>query len=227
MPPLPKSDLETKYTKPELYLIGGDDTFETDSPRRVPFETPEEREDRLKFADSFFELPVCRECAFATGRRNARTLIMKFVPRRLDGAFGYVGHEGTNSLQILSEQFLDLLTKNERGLLQLQPVAGRGSARKFYELVGPIGPPLVAVAGMKTSGWRCTACDHRTCGYWIAGMSINSFIARTDFPASPHGVFTVGRSPDVQLAVTSARWERACWQEGHTRLCKPSTRGCL
>ncbi len=30
-PPLPKSSLEEKYSKPEIYLIGGDDRFETDT----------------------------------------------------------------------------------------------------------------------------------------------------------------------------------------------------
>jgi len=32
-PPLPKSSLEEKYARPELYLIGGDERFEMDAPR--------------------------------------------------------------------------------------------------------------------------------------------------------------------------------------------------
>jgi hypothetical protein len=214
VPPLPKSDLETKYTNPELYLIGGDDRFETDSPRAVAFETAEEREGRFKWADSFFESPICRKCAFAASRRGARPLFMEYVPRRYDGAFGNVGHEGTTSLQILSEEFLDLLTTDERGRLRLQAVTGKGRASKFYELVGPTGPPLVAVAGMKISGWRCTACDHRTWGYWIKGISINSFVAKTDLPPSLRGVFTIGGPPEVQLAVTATRWKGLVGKRG-------------
>lgn len=213
-PPLPKSELEAKYANPEVYLIGGDDRFETDSPRGVPFETAEEREDRFKWVDSFFESPICRKCAFAASPRSARSLFLEYVPRRYDGAFGHIGHEGTTTIQIFSDEFLDLLTTEERGRPQLRSVTGKGRARKFYELVGPVGPPLVAVAGMKISGWRCTACDHRTWRYWIEGMSINSFIAKTDLPPSLSGVFTVGRPPEVELAATAARWEELVGKKG-------------
>ena len=171
MPPLPKSELETKYTNPELYLIGGDDTFKQIRQKLFAFESPDERECRFKWADNFFESPVCRKCGFAAGRRSTRTLFMEYVPRRLDGAFGSVGHEGTTSLQILSEEFLDVLTSNERRGLQLQAVSGKRIGRKFHELVGPAGPPIVAVSGMKISGWRCVECDHRTWGYWIDGIA--------------------------------------------------------
>src|SRR5262245_32240283 len=37
--PLPMSALEEKYCSPELYLICGDDRFETDAPPRRAFET--------------------------------------------------------------------------------------------------------------------------------------------------------------------------------------------
>ena len=157
--------------------------------------------------------------------KNRTALVLKYVPRWYDGAFGHVGHEGT-TLQILSEEFLDIITTDERERLQLQSVTGKGRARTFYELVGPMGPPLVAVAGMKISGWRCTACDHRTWGYWVEGMSINSFVAKADLPSSLYGVFTVGNPPEVQLAVTAHKMERTGWQEGHARLRKSSARSC-
>ena len=214
VPPLPKSDLEAKYTNPEIYLIVGDDRFETDSPRPIPFETREEREERLKWADAFFETPICRKCASAASRRSARPLFLEYVPRRYDGAFGHVGHDGTSSLEILSEEFLDLLTSDERGRLELLAVTGKGRASKFYELVGPMGPPLVAVAGMKVSGWRCTECNHQTWGYWIEGMRINSFIAKADLPPSLLGVFTIGVPPEVRLAVTGARRKELVGKKG-------------
>ena len=62
-PPLPKSTLEKKYTSPEVYLIGGDDRFETEAPRRKPFESGQELEERLLWLDAFYDKPVCRKCS--------------------------------------------------------------------------------------------------------------------------------------------------------------------
>ena len=51
-------------------------------------------------------------------------------------------------------------------------------------------------------------CDYRTWGYWIDGMSIDSFIAKSDLPeaGSLPGVFTVGVPPEVHLGATAVRW---------------------
>ena len=91
--------------------------------------------------------------------------------------------------QIVSKDFLDLLTTNEKAGLQLQRVMSNGRESNFFELVGPAGPPFVALAGMEPRGWRCTACVYRTWGYWVDGLAINSFIAKADIPATLLGVF--------------------------------------
>lgn len=93
------------------------------------------------------------------------------------------------------------------------PAIRRGR-RQFYELIGPEGPPHIAVAGMKTNGWRCTECDHRAWGYWIDGMAIDSFIARSDLPERVPGVFTVGTFPEIELAVTGSRWKELLGRKG-------------
>jgi hypothetical protein len=183
-PPLPKSDLEAQYSQPELYLIGGDDSFDPGGPGWLLFETPAEREERLKRNDSFFESPVGRKCANATSPRSARPLVVGAVSRRCDGAFGHVGIQGNTCHQIVSKDFLDLLTPNEKAGLQLQRATSTGRASNFFELVGPAGPPFVAVAGMEPRGWRCAACTHRTWGYWVDGLAINSFIAKADIPVT-------------------------------------------
>jgi hypothetical protein len=213
-PPLPKSTLDGKYTTPELYLIGGDDRFETNAARGVGSETVAEREERFKWVDEFFESPICRKCAFASSPRGKKPLLLEYVPRRYDGAFGYVGHEGATTLQVLSEAFLDLLTPEERRNLQVRPVEGKARAKKFFELAGPAGPPFVAVAGLKISGWRCVACDHRTWGYWLEGMAIHSFIAKADLPSTLSGVFTVGEPPEVHVAATGERWKQLVGRKG-------------
>jgi hypothetical protein len=72
----------------------------------------------------------------------------------------------------------------------------------------------VAVAGIKIRGWRCTQCDHRTWGFWVEGMAINSFVARSDLSARSSGVFTVGTFPETQLAVTARRWKELLGKKG-------------
>jgi len=213
-PPLPKSELESKYANPELYLIGGDDRFDSDAPRGRPFETAEERDERLRWTDAFFQSPVCRNCAFASSPRSAKLLRLQYLPRRYDGAFGSAGHEGATTIEVLSDEFLSLLTPEERTYLDVRPVTRKGRGRNFYELAGPPGVPFVAVAGLPISGWRCEACGHRSWGYWIEGMAIHSFIARSSLPRPLSSIFTVGTPPEIHLCATAERWQQLVGQQG-------------
>jgi len=206
VPPLPKNERESKYSHPELYLIGGDDRFETDAPNDAAFETEEQREGRLTWLDTFYELPVCRKCGAATSARSDRRLRLTYAPRRYDGAFGHVGSNSATYAEIVSKEFLALLSSQERNRLVIRPVERMGKSREFYELLGPSGPELVGVAGLPVSGWRCSGCDRLTWGYWLEGFSIHSFVAASDLPESLPGVFTVGRPPEVHLCATGERW---------------------
>ena len=58
-PPLPKTTFEEKYSGLEIYLIGGDDRFETDAPRRESAESASELDERLRWLDAFYDQPVC------------------------------------------------------------------------------------------------------------------------------------------------------------------------
>jgi hypothetical protein len=212
-PPLPKSALEEKYCGLGFHLIGGDDRFEAEVPRPNWPERTQVIEERLRWLDTFYEKPVCRRCKYTSGRRNGKLVTLTYAPRKYDGAFGSFGTDGGPNHQIVSEAFLALLTTEEKCHLEFQPTIGNGD-RKFFELVGPEGPPHVAVAGMKISGWRCTQCDHRTWGYWIDGMAIGTFVARQDLPAQECGVFTVGLFPEIELAVTALRWKELVGKKG-------------
>jgi hypothetical protein len=210
-PPLPKSALEEKYSRPEIYLICGDDRFETGAPRRRCFESEQETEERRRWLDAFYEKPVCRKCMYTFGRRNKKPVTLTYVPTKYDGAFGSLGSVAHH--QIVSEEFLALLTPDEKQNLEFQPTIRKGR-RKFYELVGPEGPPHVAVAGIKISGWCCKQCDYHTWGYWVDGMAITSFVARSDLPASLAGVFTVGVFPEIELVAPARRWRELLGRKG-------------
>jgi hypothetical protein len=209
-PPLPKSDLAVRYSSPELYLIGADERFETDEPRRVPFETAEETEKRLKWMDSFFLAPVCRKCCSATAPRSDMPIKLTYVSPDYDGAFGILAGA---EIQVLSGEFLDLLLPREREQLGLRPVRHRGK-RQFFELEGPPGPPEVAVSGLKLTGWRCPECGYRTWGYFIEDVEIHSFVARADLANPLPSMFTLGHPPNVQLCVTAERRRELLGRKG-------------
>jgi hypothetical protein len=213
-PPLPKSAQESKYSHPEIYLICGDDRFETDAPRVAAFETEEQREDRLAWLDTFFVRPVCRRCSAASSARSERPLRLTYAPRQYDGAFGHVGSDGATNAEILSQEFLALLSSQERQGLVTRPVARRGKSRGFYELLGPAGPEFVAVAGLPVRGWRCSGCGRLTWGYWLDGVSAHSFVAASDLPRPLPGIFTIGRPPEVHLCATGERWRELVGKSG-------------
>src|SRR5262249_13298260 len=167
-PPLPKSSFQQKYANPELYLIHGDDPFETDAQRRRSFENAKEVNERKQYEDAFFECPVCRKCGAATSARNNKPLSLAYAPgSRFDGGFGYVGTDAGTILHIVSEDFIALLTVGERKRLQFRQVDRKHGGRSFFELVGPAGAPFVAIPKLEANGWRCTACGYRCWGYEI------------------------------------------------------------
>ena len=212
-PAPPKSTLDEKYTTPELYVIGGDDRFETDAPRRLPFESAEDTAERFRWSDAFYQSPLCRQCGNVSSARSEKPLTLTFAPPRADGAFGYVSSDAGPTHQIYSQEFLAALTEGEKRGLIFRPTIRKGR-RKFYELIGPEGPPHVAVDGLHCTGWRCTECDYHTWGYFIYGLSVNRFVARSDLPEPLPGVFTVGRSPEIELAVTAERWKELVGHKG-------------
>lgn len=213
VPPLPKSDFEKRYSTPKLLTIRGDERFEMYKPGRVMFETPEERSVRQQWYDQFFVAPCCRRCWTAGGPRNETTLKLTHFRGSFDG--GFVGLANI-MISIYSEEFLNLLSSEERAGLDLRPVElTRQSRKRFFELLGPSGPPLVALAEHPVNGWRCPACGARVFGYQGSQeVSIDSFIAKSDLPSPLPQIFTVGSQPNVELCVTAERWATLVGQAG-------------
>jgi hypothetical protein len=213
VPPLPHSEFDRRYATPELYVVLGDDRFEADEPRRIPFETDDERAQRQAWYDNFFTLACCRTCGFSPGSRNERPLKLRYVSNRYEGGFVYLAGA---SLHVFSENFLMLLSRAERRPLQFQLVDCLKKTRKqFFELVGPSGPPLVALTTGKVTGWQCTACGARVFGYdYSPDKSIYTFIARADLAQPCPEVFTIGTQPNVLLCMSAQRWADLVGQRG-------------
>jgi hypothetical protein len=205
VPPLPQTDFDQKYATPELYTIVGDDRFETDEPRSVPFETDEERIRRWSWYDDFFTAPCCRVCRSPAGPRNERPLTLTHVRNRFDGGFVVFS---SAFLHVFSENFLASLSKHERELLQFRLVKRQSKSRKqYFELIGPSGPPEVVIAGRELQGWQCVSCEARTFSHvYSPDVGIGTCIAREDLPNPLPSVFTIGTQPNVSLCVTGQRW---------------------
>lgn len=212
-PRRPASDFDARFLDPEILLICGDDRFETDAPRRTPFEDPRQLEERLKRLDAFYEAPVCRHCSHTVARRTDKRIKLTYAPVKFDGAFGTLGYDGGPNHQLVSEQFLSILTPEEKGRLEFRP-AERKRGRNFFELVGPAGPRFVAVAGMIAHGWSCPTCGHCKWGHSHEAGSIDCFIARADLQPQLAGLFTVGGFPEIELCVTASRWDELVGKAG-------------
>ncbi|MFO0966186.1 MAG: hypothetical protein U0793_11465 [Gemmataceae bacterium] len=217
-PPLPKSPFEMKYSSPGLYFVTGDARFQTDVPwTRGPFEPPEETEERFRTIDAYFQEPICRKCGNATSPRSKKKWNLPYGEGRYDGVFG--GGAGA-WCELISTRFLHLLTNEERARLELQPVEGKRNAKKFFEIVGPPGPPFIAVAGLDTKGWRCTACSYRTpFGYTFDDTGLSQFVARGDLPSPLPDIFTVGQPPTIHLVATAKRWQELVGKKGARGFC--------
>ncbi|MGD9722978.1 MAG: hypothetical protein AB7O59_21395 [Pirellulales bacterium] len=213
VPQLPKLAADSKYSFPELYGLAGDERFETDEPRRVPFETEDERRRRDSWRDQFFLAPCCRECGTPRGPRNEHPLRLTHVRTDYDGGFALLAGA---FLHVFSERFLAQLTDDERRLLQFRPIKASQKLRHpFFELAGPPGLPTVALAGRTVTGWRCDACGARVFGYdHSADTDIGLYVARRDLPTPVPTIFTIGSRTGISLGVTADRWRALAEQPG-------------
>ena len=213
-PQLPKSSAAEKYATPAIYMIGGDEGFSGDGPRMTAFETPKAREERFRYCDEFYEAPICRKCKNATSRRSEKPLALRYAVGSYDGAFGRLVHNaGSWRHEIVSEHFLALLRPKERKSLELIPVGGKGR-KKFYEIVGPEGPPLVAIKGKKLSGWRCPKCKYRIWGHDSMLRDFSEFVAKSDLPKPLPSIFTIGIRSEIHLVATERRWKELVGRRG-------------
>lgn len=118
------------------------------------------------------------------------------------------------TVTIVSQDFLELLTIDERNSLETRPVLRTGGRKAFYEILGPSGPSPIAVKSLPVSGWRCSECNGAYWVYFEKGLFIREFIAKKDLPDPLPGIFTIGVPPDVQLCVTAGRWKELVGRKG-------------
>lgn len=212
VPPLPTSDFDLAYSTPQLYLISGDEGFDADEPRSRSFETDAQRCNRLTWFDDFFQGGICKDCLGPQGPRSSRRLEISSTGNSYDG--GFTVFSGAMP-RIFSGNFLDILSEQEKSLLDIREIQQAGKTRKkYFELVGPSGPPTVALAGVEVGGWQCEKCGYKTFSYQAEDSAISDFVSMDDLPSPLSEVFTVGIAPKIMLCMTGERWASIVGQIG-------------
>lgn len=142
--------------------------------------------------DELFEHRACDVCGW---RPPTRTGVELKVTDSLRGTDGCCVFERANDyagprLLIVSEHLLSLLTKAEKAQFATRRVQrGRGSVRRFYEIIPHEVIETVSIAGFEASGWRCAVCDYSTFSNAATFGWRTDLIARTTFDAAPSGLF--------------------------------------
>jgi len=211
-PPPPKNELDAQFFNPELFLLTGDERFETTEPRTTAFASREARELEANWFEQFFTEPTCRKCRLPNSQRNTQPLPLRYVGQGYDGGFVSLG---ATTVCVYSENFLELFSSHERHHLKFQMVSQPDHSRRtFFELIGPPGPPTVAAAGLSCSGWRCEACGQRLFSYSVKGLGCSSFVAKSDLLSPTPDVFTIGPAWQLELCVTAQRWKQMVGKKG-------------
>lgn len=174
----------------------------------------------------------CQDCGVPRGPRNELPLVVDRIEAGGDGAFAVVPLSLSRgrlspSVQLFSEQFVDLLHAAEGAALTWRPVERRQPrARKvFYELVtSTVSIREVGVRGVpsKFGGWRCRACGFADIGMYYflyTPHSLHNWISVEDLPRPFPTSFTIGKGKGLTLCFSRERWEGMVG--------KPGTRGLV
>lgn len=205
-PPLPPDENIRHFLSSAIVKIWGDERFEHNKRRPGAFATTEARESYFKWECEHYAGGLCRRCALPLGPRTEKPLDLQHVRANYGGGFVLTGSGWS---YIFSERFLALLFDSELAGLEFREVICPPRCRtKFYELVGPIGLPLVGIRNLSPNGgWTCKECGGRVLGgYRRANFDLDYFIASDDLPQPLPDFFTVHCAGRVALAASAQRW---------------------
>jgi hypothetical protein len=158
---------------------------------------------------SLYEGGICERCQFGIGERSKIQLEIETVPKndmaRVQGLLPWT--------VIYSEQFLKLLSDEERGQLVMQPVSARTGTRHFFELVGGSIADHVGVRGAEypslfQQSWSCKTCKRRNFIVQHPDFAgTNTFLASSPLPVPLPDVFVHTGDFGLNIAVTATRWK--------------------
>jgi hypothetical protein len=186
-PPVAATEFATRYGRPHLVTVSGNDSM-----------------GGLLNEKKVHPKGYCRDCQDPLVVTNV-TPEYNYVPTS-DGAVG----------NFFSEDFLSLLTKKEKGGLQLVPVIGPKRARKnFFKLRGGAVADFVGVPGFEGLCLdRCRRCKRALTIMYLRNNKLYSFLALGDLPKPLPTVFVVGHEENISLCMTRDRFSQLLGKPG-------------
>jgi hypothetical protein len=192
-PAPPVSKTSKKYLTPDIVLIGFHRFAEG------PW-----------WSDGLFTKGYCRFCAMGMGERTDQSAVVeKAAPHDVLGLRS--GNYGT-TLRLFSEEFLGLLSENEKASFRFQEVENRSRIQKTFKELR--ATPLLGYVGFKgakynqLSCWRCANCGYRAIHpkHPLLGFDVSRFIAAADLPTSLPSCFVIGQGVNLDFVMTRERW---------------------
>jgi hypothetical protein len=161
---------------------------------------------RLDGHNGIFTGGFCGRCKRPIGGRTAT----RFEVEWGDWAEGITAFatsaNDTMRIPVLSEELLDVLTREERASFDLRPVATRpSSGTRFFELAPRQFVAEAAGKALKARGWRCPACGRRQIHNEALGYG-PKVVSRDSLPPGP-GLLFLGDPGAFSLCFTAQRWE--------------------
>lgn len=149
----------------------------------------------------------CPDCENGVGKRTDVPRLLKEVPD------GDVGILWGSCATLVSDDFLNILSDEERSLLRLIPTERvKPGKKKFYELVGDAIATRVGILGSKlvVGDLECERCGFFS-DPWPEHANLPTeaqvAIARADLPSKLPSFFVVGQNGgNVEICMAKERW---------------------
>jgi hypothetical protein len=170
--------------------------------------------------DSLFKNGVCPRCSRPRGPRTDVPLTVDFIESGYQGGFTWAGH-----FSFFSEEFLSILTRQERDRFEWRPVVrGQRAKKKFYELVAEPGIPWVGMRDLQYGPlWECDDCGERASPMYFPGhgqdqtlrdAGISRFVSRAALPEPLPTWLFFGGPVHYYLGVRQERWQELMRKRG-------------
>lgn len=186
-PPFPPQSEEECYLADNLSTLVGNSNAE-----------------KLGPINPLFVAGRCSECGAGLGGRTDVPLTVGLIESGFDSTFIILSGV---SFYLYSEDFLSLLTTEERSRFSWQPVRRTQKSKKaFFECRGINEVPFVTIRHKGMEGWQCGECGHRTFGVSRREFRFRLAVSESSVSRPLPSCFSVGPVIGAQVCVTRERW---------------------
>ena len=161
----------------------------------------------LDSVDGLYQNGICPRCRSPVGQRTDRPLSIRSI---WPGDLSYSSDQRMRArVWVVSDRFLELLTRRERAQFDIRQVTmPLGTRKAFFEVLPRRFVPQAGVKNWSVSaGWYCGRCQARAFSYdEQLGDILRTIVCRSSLlPAKP--LLFVGDAGSFKIAVARDRWD--------------------